>query len=93
MASERIQRRINKLLDEADGAVTALDWDIVRARAEAVLAFDPENTEAIAYQEATERAIDRIAPASSQTTSSPAPTATPDQPLSFADGRSIIARL
>ena len=69
MASERIQRRINRLLDEADGAVTALDWDIVRARAEAVLAFDPENTEAIAYLEAAERAIDRIAPASSQTTS------------------------
>ena len=33
MASERIQRRINQLLDEADGAVTAFDWDVVRARA------------------------------------------------------------
>ena len=52
MASGRIQRRINKLLDEADGAVTALDWGIVRARADAALAFGPETTEAIAYLEA-----------------------------------------
>ena len=92
MASERIQRRINQLLDEADGAVTALNWEVVRARAEAVLAFDPENTDAIAYLEATERAVDRIAPASGPTTSSTAPTETPDQPSSFADGRYQVQR-
>ncbi|NQW21978.1 MAG: hypothetical protein HQ475_00880 [SAR202 cluster bacterium] len=36
MASERIQRRINQLLDEADAAV---------------LAFDPDNNDANAYLE------------------------------------------
>ena len=49
MASDRIQRRIDQLLDEADEAVTALNWDVVRDRAEAVLAFDPENPDALSY--------------------------------------------
>ena len=40
MASDRSQRRIERLLDEADGAVSELDWETVRARAQAVLAFD-----------------------------------------------------
>ena len=44
MASERAKRRIERLLDEADEAVVHLDWDTVRARAQAVLAFDPENS-------------------------------------------------
>ena len=34
------------------GAVTALDRGVVRARADAALAFGPENTEVIAYLEA-----------------------------------------
>ena len=62
MASDRIQRRINNLLDEADEAVTALDWDVVRARAEAVLAFDPENKEANASMEDTDPALDAPGP-------------------------------
>ena len=35
--SERIRRRIESLLDEADGAVRQNDWGTVRARAEAAL--------------------------------------------------------
>ena len=54
MASERIQRRIDLLLDEADEAVSGLDWSRVRDRAQAVLAFVPEHKEPLAYLEAGE---------------------------------------
>ena len=47
MASERRTRRIERLLDEAEEAVSRLEWDVVRDRAQAVLAFEPENAERI----------------------------------------------
>ena len=37
MASNRSQRRIERLLDEADEAAAHLDWETVRTRAQAVL--------------------------------------------------------
>ena len=40
MASERIQRRIDILLDEADEAIAKSDWAVVRDRAQNVLALD-----------------------------------------------------
>ncbi|GEM_PF-4054633 len=46
MPSERIQRRIDALLDEADTAVTRRDWADVRSSAEAALALDPDNADA-----------------------------------------------
>ena len=48
MASERIQRQVERLLDEADEAITRFDWDSVHRIAQAVLALDPENTDGIA---------------------------------------------
>jgi len=46
MASERIQRQIDRFLDEAEEAVTQGDWDAVADRAGKVLALDPENSDA-----------------------------------------------
>lgn len=46
MAGDRRQRRIERLLDEADEAVAQLDWETVRAGAQAVLASDPQNGDA-----------------------------------------------
>ena len=46
MPSERVQRRIEKMLDEADDAMDRSDWDVVHRRATEVLALDPENEEA-----------------------------------------------
>ena len=40
MAGERMQRRIDALLDEADAAVAARRWDEVAEKARAVLAID-----------------------------------------------------
>lgn len=46
MPSERIQRRIDALLDQADTAVDAPEWSLVAEKARAVLAMDPENEDA-----------------------------------------------
>ena len=46
MPTERIQRRIDALLDEADAAVSASDWASVAAKARAVLAIDEANEDA-----------------------------------------------
>ena len=57
MPSDRIQRQIDHLLDEAEAAVSGLDWDVVRDRAQAVLAFDPDNSDALEFRTAAERAL------------------------------------
>jgi hypothetical protein len=49
MVSERIQRRIDALLDEPDAAVTAQDWPRVAGAARAVLAIDDTNADAAAF--------------------------------------------
>ncbi len=55
MASDRRIRRIERLLDEAEEAVSALEWGVVRDRAQAVLAFEPENVDALDLLSAAER--------------------------------------
>ncbi len=49
MASERVQRRIEGLLDEADESVYQLDWGVVRDRASPVLGLDLETLKSPAY--------------------------------------------
>ncbi|MCI0879594.1 MAG: protein kinase, partial [Chloroflexi bacterium] len=92
MASDRLQRQIDRLLDEAEEAITNEDWSTVGSRARAVLRLDPENTDALSYLAAAERDA-----GSSQTAqASPPPaglaTAQPTSPsaelrASFASGR------
>ena len=55
MPSERVQRQLDALLDEAETAIRAEDWDTVQARCNAVLRLDPENEDARAYLEAALR--------------------------------------
>jgi hypothetical protein len=57
MATERLQRRINTLLDEADDAIANSDWELVLNRAQNVVALDPENPDALALIAAAERAL------------------------------------
>jgi hypothetical protein len=49
MASERIRRQIERLLDEADQAVTKRDWPTVRECAHDILNLEPENREATIF--------------------------------------------
>ena len=98
MATERLQRQIERLLDEAEEAVSKLDWPSVRDRAQAVLAFDPENQDAKGFLAAAERTLGdpgaaTTAPDASTPSmgdaSSPPSTA---QPTSFANGRYQVKR-
>ncbi|MCH7739815.1 MAG: hypothetical protein IIC93_06675 [Chloroflexi bacterium] len=45
MPSERVNRRIDSLLDDADTALERRDWQAALESAEAVLGFDAENAE------------------------------------------------
>ena len=54
MTSERILKRIESLLDQADQAVDARDWVEVREISKTVLRLDPENEDAVAYLKAAE---------------------------------------
>ena len=57
MASERFQRRIERLLDEADEALARYDWEAVRQAAQTVLAIDPENGDGLTFLATVERAL------------------------------------
>src|SRR6266581_1557829 len=57
MPSERIQRQIDALLDEAEQAVRESDWSLVRFRAAQVLAFDPQNADALEFRAAADRDV------------------------------------
>ena len=45
MANERLQRHIERLLDEADQAIIQRQWDVVREGAQDILAIDPESSD------------------------------------------------
>ena len=92
MPSERIQRQIDRYLDEAEQAVTSLDWDLVRARAEAVLGLDPNNSDALAYLAAAGRKLPESNTQSKQAVQKGRETPLPAEdaralPASFANGR------
>ena len=86
MPSERVQRRIERLLDEADEAIARSDWDVVRDRSQNVIALDPDNGDARTFLSAAERALGGAAAESAPAATAPA-TPTPTLPTSFADGR------
>ena len=96
MASERIQRQIDRLLDQVEEAVELLDWHVVRSRAQAVLALDPENADAVTFLASAERALGgspSLTIAESVTSEPSAITVpTDDQPSSFAGGRYEVKR-
>ncbi len=89
MASDRVQRRLERLLDQIDEAEARGNWESVRSLALDVLEFEGENSEASAYLRVAERRIAESATIPGQPQPAPAsstPTAN-DKPTSFADGR------
>ena len=90
MPSERIQRQIDRLLDEAEAALATRDWAAVSEAARAVLAIDEANEDALSFLKMAEAngagsptAGDSGEPEKAQT---PAPTL----PASFAAGRYTV---
>lgn len=56
MPSERIQRQIDRLLDEAEAALGRREWPRVHDLSQDVLALDPENADARTFLDAAVRA-------------------------------------
>ena len=96
MTSVRIQRQIDRLLDEAEEAASKLNWAVVRDRATAVLAYQSENSDALAHLAAAETALERVSVPSHEATlppEVPSPAPSERHPTSFADGRYQVQRL
>ncbi|MEZ4494208.1 MAG: protein kinase [Dehalococcoidia bacterium] len=98
MASERIQRRIEALLDETDEAAAAGNWAAVLEKSRAVLGFDPGNEEAEAYLAAAQGAVsaNSLEAERPQQSSTPPASATaipePSHPDTFVAGRYRVER-
>ncbi|MCI0824856.1 MAG: protein kinase, partial [Chloroflexi bacterium] len=90
MASERVQRRIERLLDQAEEAMDRLDWESVRDIVKVVLGLDPENSDALVFLASVDRVLEdeTAAPPAQATTRMLTPP--PDQPASFANGRYLV---
>jgi class 3 adenylate cyclase len=89
MPSERIQRRIDTLLDEADAAVTSADWLVVAEKARAALSLDSENADGRTFLSAAQQHLGTTdAPAGSPPESKPVPVL----PSSFVAGRYAVRR-
>jgi hypothetical protein len=91
MASERFKRQVERLLHEAEQALAMLEWEVVRARALAVLAIDPANGDAEAFLAIAGRGLSRHAVAATaqpslSPASVPAPSAEPTSPSSAGGG-------
>jgi tetratricopeptide (TPR) repeat protein len=98
MASERVQRQIDSLLDDAEAAVAEKDWPRVREFGRSVLAADPENHDArvfLAMADAAEQThlrspTETTSVASSDVVLPASQPAPPPLPASFADGRYAV---
>ena len=86
MTSERIQRRIDRLLDRAEAAADENDWGRVREYCDMVLAVDASNGDALALLSMIERTNGQ-APPPQETEQESVP-----QPASFANGRYTVQR-
>ena len=86
MPSERIQRRVDQILDRAEAACDAGDWTLAAELCRQVVTLDGENVDALPLLALAERglsgAVDSVPPASM-----PAPPVPPPLPASFASGR------
>ena len=92
MPSERVQRRIDRLLDDAEQAMDRQEWTVVQRIAQEVLALDPDNQDGATFLTSAERLL--------LGTSAQEPTArSPSQrkpsseaPSSFANGRYAVKK-
>ena len=89
LASDRFQRRIDRILDEIERAADQRDWTKVCQLAQDVMVLEPDNADAIKFLAAAERGAGGSAtpPMSQATASAPTPAIISDQPASFANGR------
>ena len=87
MASERLKGQIDRLLDEAEQGFVSRDWAAVRRCAQDVLAFDPDNPDAIGLLAGAERALGTEIAITGISPGIPTSPASQAHPTSFANGR------
>ena len=92
MATERIQRRIDRLLDQVEEAAAQEDWEAVRRLSRQVLALDPDDADAPAFSAAPERSLgespaEPVVPSAPIRTTPTPSTVSAVVPTSFANGR------
>jgi tetratricopeptide (TPR) repeat protein len=90
MPSERAQRQIDRLLDEAEKAMAQRDWALLRQHARDALLLDSENADAKDFLLAAERALSAAPEDTPESPTSPEPERThvaSPIPASFANGR------
>lgn len=93
MASERIQRQIDRLLDEAETAFAQRDWSGLQERPQDALALDPENGDALTFLAAAQKGLATSGAEAPTARAVPSPGAiSTTQPTSFADGRYQVQR-
>ena len=97
MTSERIQRRVERLLDQIDAAEAAEDWNLVSTLARDILDIDEGNREASAYLSAAERRTGTVSSAANKGTDQAVAEVSPEadprsEPTSFANGRYEVRR-
>ncbi len=90
VVTERIQRQIDRLLDQTEAAGGALDWPRVRDLCDGILRLDPDNEDAHAYLAAAGRDTGVAAVALSPTR--PVAPSQPQLPDSFVSGRYRVQR-
>ena len=95
MPSERVQRRIDKLLDEAEAAADVNDWPTMLARAESVLDVDADNEDATGFVAIARRNLGAdTGPAAGQEPAGPvAEEPAPALPSAFVSGRYEVQAL
>ena len=90
MPSERVQRRIDRLLDQAEEAAENFDWSKVTEAAKAVLRVEPGNPDALDF---IKMAGDDVGGDPDAITSSSETVAeTTEFPSSFASGRYTVSK-
>ena len=92
MASERVRRQIDRLLDEAEEALNQDDWVRLLELSNRVLLLDPDNQDATAFQGIADRASSSSVIADETPSETMESQGSLDQPTSFADGRYVVKR-
>ncbi len=90
MPSERVQRRIESLLDQAEEASESRDWKTVLELTAGVLDADPEHEDALTFRGMADASMrESDAPTSTAVQEAPASSVADeiDTPTSFANGR------
>jgi serine/threonine protein kinase len=95
MPTERVQRRIDRLLDQAEEAADEREWKSVLESVAGVLALDPENEDALSFRDMAQQAGAADSESFGSVTESTVANETvsaADMPTSFADGRYVVSK-